>query len=95
MAAGMASGGKDEPMVERLKRTVNHLIEHGYMASWEEHPEGYILHTRNCPYGMADEHPELCVLDMHYVSELLGIVPRRMSHMIEGDSTCSYLIPQH
>lgn len=94
MAAGSGFVNHTEPMAERLTRTVTHLTEHGYMASWEESPEGFILHTRNCPYGVADKHPELCVLDMRYISSLLGVVPRRMAHMLEGDSSCSYLIPQ-
>ena len=81
-----------ETLEQRLDRVVDHLSEHGYMASWETHPDGFVLHTRNCPYGVADEHPEMCMLDMRYISKLLGFVPRRIAHVLEGDATCSYLI---
>ena len=82
-----------ETMEQRLSRVVEHLTEHGYMASWELMPEGYALHTCNCPYGVADVHPELCNLDVRYISGLLGMVPHRLRHLAQGDSTCSYLIP--
>lgn len=82
-----------ETMEQRLTRVAEHLTEHGYMASWETRPEGLVLHTRNCPYGVADTHPEVCMLDLRYVTTLLGVVPRRIGYMVDGDSSCSYLIP--
>lgn len=82
-----------ETTEQKLSRVVEHLTEHGYAASWEMTSEGYVLHTCNCPYGVADVHPELCNLDVRYISGLLGMVPRRLLHLAQGDSTCSYLIP--
>jgi predicted ArsR family transcriptional regulator len=32
-------------------------------------------------------------MDMQLISQLLGVVPRRLVHMAEGDESCSYLIP--
>jgi predicted ArsR family transcriptional regulator len=92
MASALPPAPDDEPLKQRLSRVVALLSEQGYMASWEAHPEGYILHTRNCPYNLADEHPEMCALDVRYISNLLGTVPRRLSHLLEGDHSCSYLV---
>jgi predicted ArsR family transcriptional regulator len=92
MAGDLQRGPDGEGIEARLDRVVSHLCEHGYMASWEQRDEGYVLHTRNCPYGLAPDHPEMCMLDVRYISNLLGIVPRRLTHMLEGDNSCSYLI---
>ena len=96
VAGRMASefdGVSDEPLSARLDRVVIHLTGHGYEAYWEGHPEGYVLHTSHCPYGeVAEAHDSLCKLDIRYISRLLGHVPRRMSHIAEGDHACSYLI---
>lgn len=92
MAGSLPPSPRGESIEARLERVVGHLSEHGYMASWEVHPEGYVLHTRNCPYTLAPEHPEMCQLDIRYISNLLGVVPRRLTHLLEGDNSCSYLI---
>ncbi len=92
MSLTLPSAPPGETLEERLTRVVDHLTAHGYVASWERHPQGYVLHTCNCPYGVADEHPEMCRLDMRYISGLLGTVPQRVAHVLEGDATCSYLI---
>lgn len=92
MASGIAPGPAGESLEARLDRVVAHLSDHGYMASWERRPEGYVLHTRNCPYTLAGDHPEMCVLDVRYISNLLGSVPRRLSYLLDGDNSCSYLV---
>jgi DeoR family transcriptional regulator, suf operon transcriptional repressor len=93
MASEIGPFPVDEPFEDRLNRVVAHLTQHGYEAFWEPHPEGFLLHTGNCPYhGVVDDHQELCTLDIRYISQLLGTVPRRISHMIEGEDECSYLV---
>jgi predicted ArsR family transcriptional regulator len=92
MASSIAPAVAGESLEQRLNRVVAHLSEQGYMASWEQRPEGYVLHTRNCPYTLAAEHPEMCVLDVRYISNLLGVVPRRLSHLLDGGNSCSYLV---
>lgn len=96
MASEMVGENASETMQERLTRVVSHLTEHGYDAKWEAGPDGYLLHTTNCPYNnVAHEHRELCQLDMRYISELLGTVPRQISSMQDGEESCSYLIHEH
>lgn len=94
MAADALPPGESASIEERLDRVAEHLTGHGYEARWERTPEGYVLHTSNCPYtGVAEAHDELCQLDMRYISRLLGTLPRRMTHMREEEPTCSYLVP--
>lgn len=92
MARTLPPAPATETFQQRLDRVVVHLSEHGYMASWEPHPQGAVLTTQNCPYNLAEDHPEMCLLDMRYISNLLGMVPRRLTHFLEGDQSCSYLI---
>lgn len=81
-------------MKDRLEGVVNYLNDHGYDAAWETHRDGFMLHTRNCPYHqLARNDEKLCQMDMRMVSAMLGVVPRLMSRISGGDETCSYLIP--
>lgn len=82
------------PLEERLERVIAYLNEHGYSAAWEEHADGYVLKTTNCPYHQlnhSDQH--LCEMDMRLVASLLGVVPRLLSRVSQGGHNCSYLIP--
>jgi predicted ArsR family transcriptional regulator len=82
------------PLVERLNYVVGYLNEHGYNANWEQGEEGFILNTINCPYHqLAEGNRTLCEMDMRLVSSLLGIVPRLVSRISDGDAACSYFIP--
>jgi len=94
MASELPPGPPNETFDARLDRVVRHLTEHGYEASWTAHPDGYVLSTSNCPYGdVATDHEEqMCMLDMRYLSRLIGAVPRRLDYIPDGDNNCSYLI---
>jgi predicted ArsR family transcriptional regulator len=82
------------PLSERLKLVVDYLNQHGYNAQWESHDEGYILRTSNCPYHhIANGDMALCEMDMRLVAGLLGVVPRLMSRLSQGDTSCAYIIP--
>ena len=83
------------PMDKKLDFIVDYLSAHGYNASWEDHCDGFILHTANCPYHHITQAHSLsmCEMDMRFIAELLGVVPRRISHVSAGDAACSYMIP--
>lgn len=84
----------DLPLPDRLNMVVQYLTQHGYEAAWERTSDGYLLHTSNCPYHhLVESGHSLCEMDMRLVSALLGIVPRRVSHLASGDEACSYHIP--
>jgi len=93
MAAGAGLPAVGAPIEERLQRVVEHLNDQGYEAVWERHEQGYVLHTSNCPYSsIVESHDEVCALDMRYISKLLGTVPRRLTHMMDDNESCSYLV---
>jgi DeoR family suf operon transcriptional repressor len=78
----------------RLESVIKYLTQHGYEASWEPCPEGYLLRMYNCPYRrISDGHEELCGMDFRLVAGLVGIVPRRLARIAAKDESCVYLIP--
>jgi predicted ArsR family transcriptional regulator len=82
------------PMEARLDHVVGYLSRNGYEAHWEPSAEGYILHTRNCPYHkLAGTHDQLCTMDMRLVAGLTGVIPRRLGRLVENDESCAYLFP--
>jgi predicted ArsR family transcriptional regulator len=84
----------NESISERLDRAVVFLNDHGYVASWGQSADGYLLHTCNCPYeGLAQQNPELCAMDLTLASNLLGGAVERVSRVLDGASSCSYRIP--
>jgi predicted ArsR family transcriptional regulator len=84
----------DLPLAQRLDMAVEYLSTRGYEAYWETDAADYILHTDNCPYHLlAKDNHALCELDMRLIATLLGVVPRRLTHVAAGDSSCAYRIP--
>lgn len=82
-----------ETIEQKLDRVAAFLDEKGYVARWERVPDGYLLHTSNCPYeGSAEGHPELCAMDMSVISALIGVQPVRTGRLVEGCASCSYLV---
>ncbi len=78
----------------RLNSVVKYLNQHGFEASWEPCPEGYILHAYNCPYrSLSVTHEELCGMDFQVIAGLVGSVPRRLSRLAANDESCAFLIP--
>ncbi|GAB4308915.1 MAG: ArsR family transcriptional regulator [Phototrophicales bacterium] len=79
---------------DRLKAAVVYLNDQGYQAYFEQSDEGFILYTANCPYhDLAHTTEALCNMDMRLVASLIGIVPRMLSRVSDGNSVCAYLIP--
>lgn len=84
----------DCSLEKRIEYVSHYLTEHGYDAHWERVADGYVLHTSNCPYHqLTDRTNFICNMDMRLVSSLLGVVPRRIKHLAEGDESCSYFVP--
>lgn len=86
----------DKPIPERLDAVVAYLNNQGYNASWERDSDGrYILRTLNCPYHHISPTTHLlCDMDMRLIASLLGVVPRLLSRMSDGENSCAYLIPE-
>jgi predicted ArsR family transcriptional regulator len=83
-----------ESLESRVQKAVEFLNQKGYVAHWENHPRGYVIHTRNCPFdGLAPSNPELCSMDLRLMGNLMGLPLERVCHMINGDASCAYLAP--
>lgn len=94
MASALDPSPQGEALEQRLDRVAEYLSRQGYEARWEAHPNGYVLHTGNCPYrGVVEDHEDLCLLDLQYISRLVGTTPQRLEHLRQGGRTCSYFIP--
>ena len=75
---------------------MEYLSTQGYEAQWSEADDGdgFILQTSNCPFEkVATDHDDVCQLDMYLISNLLGVVPRRLGRIAEGEHSCDYFIP--
>lgn len=94
LSASAPKGPGDESVTDRLDRAVVFLNGYGYVASWEQADDGYLLHTCNCPYdALAKQNPELCAMDLTLAGNLLGGSVERVSRVLDGASTCSYRLP--
>ena len=94
LSAAAPASVPGEALADRLDRAVSFLNDQGYVAQWEYTPEGCVLRTCNCPYeALAGGNPELCSMDLTLVTNLVGAVPQRLSRVVEGASSCAYLIP--
>jgi predicted ArsR family transcriptional regulator len=86
---------EDATLEERMAQVVEYLNNHGYVANYEPHPEGFVLNNSNCPYsGVAETHGELCTLDVTYIGHLLGMDLKRISHRKDGGYYCSFLVTE-
>ena len=86
---------QEESLEERLKSAVEYLNEHGYNATYHPCDEGFVLQTHNCPYHeVAKSTESLCSIDMRLISSMVGVVPRIMTRVSQGDTSCQYLIPK-
>jgi predicted ArsR family transcriptional regulator len=89
---------ENQTFEERLDQVTRFLTQKGYAARWENCEGHYELHACNCPYsGVAEEHPELCMMDHAVISKLLpeahrADVIRLQSHALDGANRCTYIL---
>ncbi len=89
---------ENQTLEERLDQVTQFLTQKGYAARWENCVDHYELHACNCPYsGVADEHPELCMMDHAMISRLLPAAQRAdiirlQSHVLDGANRCTYIL---
>lgn len=80
---------------ERLTALSAYLDRQGYLAEWEETPEGdYLLKEHNCAiYGVAQCTPEACSCELDLFRRLfadIDTVVERERHVLDGDALCCY-----
>lgn len=78
---------------ERVEQAVDFLNQRGYLARYEQQDHAFVLYTLNCPYsGVAEQHRELCAMDLHLIQSLLGLTPTPITRMADGECRCAYRI---
>jgi predicted ArsR family transcriptional regulator len=83
----------DASLEEQLAATAEFLTGQGYSAHWEQHDGVYELYACNCPYaGVAEHHPELCLMDLAMVQHLMPDMIRLESRVLDGSSLCRYVV---
>lgn len=71
------------------------LEDNGYLTNLEEADGSYVLKIHNCPiYRIANEFKELCKQDLIAFKEILGKDINRTECIIDGDPSCTYVIPK-
>ncbi len=83
------------PLPERLTALADFLDGQGYLADWEETPEGdYLLKEHNCAiFGVAQCTPEVCSCELDLFRQLFadtGAAIDRERHVLDGDPLCCY-----
>jgi len=80
----------------RLGRTINKLNELHYMSRWEAGAKGPRVILGNCPYaGIIAHRPELCRMDDHILSLLLGLPVEQIVKLQPGKNGlpfCAFLV---
>ena len=83
----------DSSVEEQLNAISKFLTEQGYNAHWEVQDGRYELHACNCPYtGVADDHPELCMMDQAMIQHLMPDLIRLESRVLDGTTRCRYTL---
>lgn len=78
---------------DRLDEVTRFLTQKGYNARWEACGDHYEIVACNCPYvGVADHHPELCMMDAVMMEHLLPDAVRTESRALDGSPHCTYVI---
>ena len=84
--------GKSRPA--RVREVTRILNEEGYMAESSPLNSGVFRITEhNCPLiRIARQYPRVCQPELCLLGQLLGAEVKRETHMLNGDSKCSYLV---
>ena len=78
---------------QRLGQVSRYLERLGFIISWEKTTEGYVFTNVNCPYRrVAEDHSEICAMDIVLLHRLLGVDPKHVTRMREGDASCTCLL---
>jgi predicted ArsR family transcriptional regulator len=86
-----ALAGQSVP--HRLATLAEYLDRQGYLAEWEELPDGdYLLKEHNCAiYGVARCTPEACGCELELFRRLFSDAEvERERHIFDGDPLCCY-----
>jgi DeoR family suf operon transcriptional repressor len=98
MAEDMASDyqveAKSLDIEEKLELIQKILSQEGFTVEIEKHENSFYIKEISCPYfHIGQNHPEVCAIDQTLISSLLDIPAHKVQCLLEGDSLCTYIIP--
>lgn len=98
MAQEMASqleGLEEMTTEERLELLMQLLRREGFIVTWENQGDRYVVREIACPYlQLGHQHPEVCTLDSTLIAKVLDVDAERIQCMLTGDNECVYVIPK-
>ena len=78
---------------ERVKELARIRDEEGYMASFDEGEDDYLLIEHNCPIAViAEEYPHVCEIELGLFRQSLGAKVVREEYLMQGSHRCCYRI---
>lgn len=81
------------PVEEKMAAITELLTEQGFMADWSVESGRVRLAEHNCAmHAVAEQFPEVCDTELHFLRELLGEHVERRSHIVSGCNSCEYAI---
>lgn len=86
---------KGKTLPERIKELACIRDEEGYMASFHEEEDDYVLIEHNCPIAViAEEYPHVCEIELALFRQSLDTKIVREEHLMQGSHRCCYRIPK-
>lgn len=93
LAADYPQNNKKLNIQDRLEILKEILSQEGFSIQWSKEGDNYLINEISCPYyHISQEHPELCLLDQSLISSLMALPVEKVSCVLNGDQSCSYLI---
>lgn len=80
---------------ERVQELARIRTDEGYMADWEQlDDDTFVLREHNCAIcQIAEQCAQACAYELKLFQQVFGDATiRRETHMIRGDSSCTYVI---
>ena len=85
----------NQPLVKRLNLVIDKLNQMNYHARWEAGAEGPRVIFGHCPYAaIIEKHPELCVMDVALLEQLMGQSAKQVTTIRDGSLSCVFVMKQ-
>jgi DeoR family transcriptional regulator, suf operon transcriptional repressor len=79
---------------KRLDLVKDVLTNEGFNVEWEQKDDRYHIREISCPYiQVGQTHPEVCRVDQTLISSLLKVQVEKIHCVLDGDTHCTYVIP--
>lgn len=82
-------------LFEKVRSLAELMDNDGHMVDIEDSAESFSIRQYNCLLkGVAASFPLTCLYELEFYRALLGSDVTRSQHMLDGHTSCTYLIPK-